>query len=241
MATKQQIEAALRNADAAGDTEGAAILAKAYLSADDHQDDSGGNPVVNAIYGLAGRGHEMATALNPFSTDEDLAKRAAEKKWIDTHSGAGVGSMAADVIAGIPAAIAAPEVAGSILGGGALGAIQNFATTPGSYNERSGSGVAGGIGGVLGGIAGKVIPYAANLAKRSVQPFTDEGKKDILARLLQRVSGQEHLSTDDIATRLESAKNIVHGSEPTEGEIARKGCFSPGQRWARQGDTVNYA
>lgn len=195
----------------------------------------------NATYGFAGRGHEMATAINPFSTEEDLAKRAAEKKWIDTHSGAGVGSMAADIIAGIPASIAAPEVAGSVLGSGALGVIQNFATTPGTYKERSGSGIAGGAGGLFGGFAGKVIPYAANLAKRSVQPFTDEGKKDILARLLQRVSGQEHLSADDIATRLESAKSLVPGSDPTAGEVAGSGGIAAAQRWAEQADPSNYA
>lgn len=162
MATKAEILQALRNADAAGDTEAAQRLAQMYQNTPDEQPQpeqpqDTGNPAMNALYGFAARGNQAMAALNPWA---DQQKIAAEQEWVKQHPGAGAGTVLADMAITAPAGGFGGPVARSI----GSGLIESF-TTPGDAKQRADALNYG----TLGAGAGEGI---ANTLGFLIKPFT---------------------------------------------------------------------
>lgn len=154
MATRAEIEKALRAAHAAGNEDHARILAKAYSELPEEairEDNS--NPYLNAVYGFAARGNEALSALNPFSNKEKIAN---EKEWVKTHRGAAIGETLADMAITAPiGGIASLPV--RVLGTGLIEAN----TREGNLEDKAKEFGLGSVGAALGEGAASALGFIA--------------------------------------------------------------------------------
>lgn len=131
-----------------------------------------GSPILNAFRGVAARGNQAMTALNPLADAEDYRRIAAEQEWVKTHPGAGVGSMLADVALTAPAGGAG----GAVLRSLASGAIEG-ATTPGWLGDKfeaalfgtAGAGIGEGLSKTLGVLVKPFEESASAATKKLIQ------------------------------------------------------------------------
>ena len=199
------------------------------------------NPLMQAVRGFSQRGKEAAvglaelTGLVPESVSQNVR---AEREWVKQRPMAQIGSTAADIAMTTPVALANPVAASTLAGGGAMGGVYGYATTPGNLNERIKSGSQEMIGGLAGSAIGKVLPYGATVINRMTAPFREEGRQDIMARMLRNVAGE---NAPSISNRMENAEELVKGSQPTAAEAAQSGGISALQRWAEQANPEQYA
>lgn len=168
MATQEEIGIALQNAHAAGDTEAATQLAQAYKALNiDVPIDS--HPVMDAVRGFSNRGNQAMTALNPFATQEDLDKRAAEQQWVNERPWAQGGQMGADMLMTAPVGGLASAPARAV-GSGVIEAL----TTPGDTNKRADAFNYGTIGAGVGEGVGKTAAFLLNPFKKIASPIKDK-------------------------------------------------------------------
>lgn len=180
-----------------------------------------------AMYGMKG----ALLGLTP----EEKAQLEREAEWTkQAGMPAQIGGVAAE------AAMLAPSLAFG--GGGVLPAAQRAFTSgslsslyePGGAYEREKSGALG----ALGSVAGEAIPYAAGTVTRALEPLFEGGRTNIIARSLQRVTGE---NAPQIASELERAKSGVPGVQYTVSEAApQSGGLAAMQRWAEQANPEAY-
>lgn len=198
------------------------------------------NPLIQVARGFSQRGKEAAvglaelTGLVPESVSQNVK---AEREWVKQRPMAQIGSTAADIAMTALVALANPALASTVSGGGALGGVYGYATQPGNLNERIKSGAQEMAGGVAGSMVGKALPYAATVVNRMTAPFREEGRQQILSRMLKSAAGP---NTESIANRMESPNIYVAGSNPTAAEAAQSGGISAVQRWAEQSNPETY-
>jgi hypothetical protein len=96
--------------------------------------------------------------------------------------------------------------------GGTFGAMQPVA----SDDSRAGNAALGGAGGAGGVVAGRALDAGIRGGKALIEPFTDQGREQILARTLNRFAGDPAAA----AKAMQNAPEFVPGSMPTVAEAA---------------------
>jgi hypothetical protein len=168
------------------------------------------------------------------SPEEEQAL-AGQAEWVkQAGMPAQVGQIASE------AAMLSPSLA--MPGAGVLPALQRAYTSgslsalfePGGTYEREKSGALGAVG----SLAGEAIPYAAGTIARAIEPLTEGGKQNIIARSLQRVVGE---NSPNVASQLETTRSGVPGVQYTASEAApQSGGLAAMQRWAEQANPESY-
>lgn len=115
-----------------------------------------------------------------------------------------------------------------IAGGAGSGATMTSLVDP----ESAGYGAA--IGGVLPP-AVKLANTAGKGAMSMVQPFYQNGRNKILGRMLRSTAGSQ---ADDVVRNLENSKELVPGSKPTSGMVAKNPGIAALERSSVSNNTV---
>lgn len=231
MATIDQLGAALVKADAAGDTEGARILAaeirkmrqqvevkpQAQTETYDPTIGMSGGKKFLAGVGKAftdiGRGvrQYLPESVGGLSKEQIAEARALDQALMNTGAGM-AGNVFGNVAAAVPAAFVpgANTIVGAGLTGAAYGALQ-----PGTSTEERLKNIA------IGGVAGSAVPaitrgYAAT--KSLIEPFYSGGREQILGRALRATGGDR---ADEAMRAFASARGATAGVQPTVGMAAR--------------------
>lgn len=190
------------------------------------------------VKGASAKGYKgmmgVKRALIGLSPEEEAAL-AGQAEWVKQ---AGLPAQAGEVASEI--GMLAPSLAFG--GAGVLPALQRAYTSgglsalyePGGTYEREKSGALGAVGSLIG----ETIPYAAGTLTRAIEPLTEGGKQNIIARSLQRVTGE---NAPSIARQLESTRSGVPGVQYTASEAApQSGGLAAMQRWAEQANPEAY-
>lgn len=190
------------------------------------------------VKGASAKGYKgmmgVKRALIGLSPEEE-ANLAGQAEWVKQ---AGFPAQAGEVASEI--GMLAPSLAFG--GAGVLPALQRAYTSgglsalyePGGTYEREKSGALGAVGSLIG----ETIPYAAGTLTRAIEPLTESGKKNIIARSLQRVTGE---NAPSVANQLESTRSGVPGVQYTASEAApQSGGLAAMQRWAEQANPEAY-
>lgn len=164
----------------------------------------------------------------------------AESRKLDAplmQTGAGTaGNIAGNVAALAPTAFipGANTYAGSALIGGVAGALQPTA----EEGERTRNMAMGGIiaPAALGATRG--IANTARGLKAAVDPMTEAGQGQIVGKLLRQTAGDQ---ADDVMGRMQGARELVPGSQPTAGQVSESGGIAALERAASQADPEAYA
>lgn len=174
---------------------------------------------------------KLVVGLSP----EEEQSLAGQAEWVkQAGMPARIGEIASE------AAMLSPSLA--ISGAGVLPAMQRAYSSgglsalyePGGTYEREKSGALGAVG----SLAGEAIPYAAGTITRAIEPLTEGGKQNIIARSLQRVVGE---NAPSVASQLESVRSGVPGVQYTASEAApQSGGLAAMQRWAEQANPEAY-
>lgn len=185
--TLQDLEAGIRAADAAGDTESVKKLGAEYvkMSAPAESDKEKYSPTkgmstfqkaaAGAGKAVADIGRGIGQRLGMVSKEDVAEARRLEEPLMKTGAGK-AGNIAGSVASAIPIAMAAPAtgtVAGSMALGGALGAAQPTVegeSVLGNVAEGAGLGVAGAM--APRALASVISPKAAQTAKESLGKLT---------------------------------------------------------------------
>lgn len=211
------------------------------------------SPTGQFLRGFSQKGKEAAVGLAELTglVPESLSQQVrAEREWVKQRPMAQAGSVGADIAMTLPVAMVNPALASSIPGSAALAGAQAYLTTPGNINERNLAGALGMTGGAIGAGLGKAVAkgaeYGLNVADKLTAPFRQEGRNQIMARLLKRsVEMPESMGGADnaevIASRLLSGGPLVAGSQPTAAEVGQSGGLSAIQRWAEQASPQPYS
>jgi hypothetical protein len=227
MATLEELGQALQKAHAAGDTQGATILAREYQRQKDAtprdvtQDMSSGEKFLagaGKAFMDVGRGiGNVVTDIAPsaakygFSTraDTDQVKKQ-DAALMNTGWGTG-GNVVGNVAAALPAMFipGGQTVAGGALTGGAMAALAPVGTDDSRTQNAA-----------IGGATGAVVPAAMRaggaVKAAVVDPFTDKGRQTIAARLLR----SQTTNPDKVADTLAAARGATPGFNPTVGQAA---------------------
>lgn len=218
--TLQELESALRAADAAGNAEDASALAAEYIrrKSFEQQEYSPTAGMTGMEKFLAGAGGAMTNRLMGLGqlagmvSPEQIAEQQRLAEPLMRETPARVGSMVGDIAALAPTAFI--PGAATIPGAMAIGAGTEALTTPGGLGERA---KAGALGGAFGG-AGQILARGASAVAQGVgglfEPLTLAGRENIAARTMQR------FATDPEAARmaLQNVPTYVPGSIPTAAE-----------------------
>jgi len=168
------------------------------------------------------------------SPEEEQAL-AGQAEWVKQ---AGMPAKAGEIVS--EAAMLSPSLA--ISGAGMLPALQRAYTSGGLSALYEPSGTYGreksGALGAIGSLVGEAIPYAAGTLTRAIEPLTEGGKQNIIARSLQRVVGE---NAPSVASQLETTRSGVPGVQYTASEASpSSGGLAAMQRWAEQANPESY-
>lgn len=190
------------------------------------------------LKGASAQGYKGMMGIKRAFTDltpEEVQALAGQAEWVKQAGlPAKVGEIASE------AAMLSPSLA--MPGAGVLPALQRAYSSgslsalyePGGTYEREKSGALGAVGSLIG----EAIPYAAGTITRAIEPLTEGGKQNIMARSLQRVVGE---NAPNVARQLESTRSAVPGVQYTASEAAPKsGGLAAMQRWAEQANPESY-
>jgi hypothetical protein len=234
MATLQQLERALVNADKAGDTQAASVLASEITRLRAAQrpaekpynptDDMGTTDRLLAGVGKAmtdfgrGVGQIIPTRRNgkwePLVTREDIAEaRERDAPLMNTTAGM-VGNIGGNVAMLAPTALI--PGAATIRGGSAIGALTGALAPSTSTGETLGNIALGGIAAPAANLAGRGVSATWQAGKALVDPLTDAGQQRIAAQTLQSFASDPTKA----AANLRSARQLVPGSMPTMAQAA---------------------
>lgn len=129
----------------------------------------------NAALGFAARGNQAMTALNPFATQADYDRIAAEKAWMEQHSGSGLGEVLADIAITAPAG-GVGSLAGRALGTGALEGLTTPGGTIDKIKEAGYMALSSGLG-----------EGVANLVGRAIHPFRASAETKPLVQAAEKM------------------------------------------------------
>lgn len=190
------------------------------------------------LKGASAQGYKGMMGIKRAFTDlspEEVQALAGQAEWVkQAGMPAQVGQIASE------AAMLSPSLA--MPGSGVLPALQRAYTSgslsalfePGGTYEREKSGALGAVGSLVG----ETIPYAAGTITRAIEPLTEGGKQNIIARSLQRVVGE---NAPSVASQLETTQSGVPGVQYTASEAApQSGGLAAMQRWAEQANPESY-
>ena len=190
------------------------------------------------LKGASAQGYKGMMGIKRAFTDlspEEVQALAGQAEWVkQAGMPAQVGQIASE------AAMLSPSLA--MPGAGVLPALQRAYTSgslsslfePGGTYEREKSGALGAVGSLVG----EAIPYAAGTITRAIEPLTEGGKQNIIARSLQRVVGE---NAPSVASQLETTRSGVPGVQYTASEAApQSGGLAAMQRWAEQANPESY-
>lgn len=253
MATLDELQDALRNADRAGATDDARKLADAIMAIQAQQaapappqpkpqiEDPGfgqtmmigagktfdriGDGMAQALLSARGEKSALAGLKQNVQAKDELYQPLQEMRPFATGIGESLPSMV------IPAGGSA-TVVGNMMRMGAAGAIPG-ALEYGSLEER-------GKRAAISGAAGASFPLlGAGLrsAKAFIEPLYESGRKSIVGRVLNQVAGDDAAA---VLQRLKAAQPLVPGSLPTAAQVAENGGIAAMERAAAQANPSAY-
>lgn len=176
-------------------------------------------------------GGQNLSGLITGDTRTALQKEIDETKRLDKPLMDTTGGMAGNIAGNMGAAFipGVNTLAGGAALGGVLGAAQPTATGESRLQNAE-----------VGAIGGAAVPAASALlrsAKSVAEPLYDAGRRQIMGRLLNRVSGD---SAPAVQSRMANAAELIPGSAPTAAEVAESGGVSALQRAASAADPEAY-
>ena len=229
MATQEEIGIALQNAHAAGDTESASRLAQAYKALNiDVPKPIDSHPVMDAVRGFANRGNQAMTALNPWATQEDLDKRAAEQQWVDERPWAQGGQIGADMVMTAPVGGLASAPARAV----GSGVIESL-TTPGDTSKRADAFNYGTIGAGVGEGVGKTAEFLLNPFKKIANPIKDKlieqaGQMGIKLNAAQTTGNKALKTMDSALDYIPSSSVMQHEAKDAQRTAWQRALFNQG-------------
>jgi hypothetical protein len=214
MASREELYQAIRNADAAGDTEAVRKLG-AYLQAMP----AAPAPVVNKYNPvdemsttervLAGIGMGMndmymgaKQRLGLASQNEIDDKKSIDANLKATTSGK-VGDIGGKIAVSLPAAIV--PGANTYLGGAALGGLMGTMEPTAQDESVLKNAAIGAVGGAAGTAVGRLLGAGYRTAKAAIEPFYAAGKQRIVGRALNEAAG---------SAAPQAQKNLLAAAEP---------------------------
>ena len=225
MATLEQIEQALRAADAAGNVEDAKMLASAYAQMRNQK-----SPQIEAINptdgmsGLdkfrAGAGKALVDTwrggkqLLNIGDQEALQREIDDAKTLDKplmNTGSGLaGNLVGNVAASLPTALipGANTLTGATALGAGLGLLSPTASDESALNQA----IIGGAGSGALNLAGRTLPHLFNSVR---EPFTQPGREKIAATIMSEMTGIEPKTLSD---KLLQTKINVPNTKPSFSE-----------------------
>lgn len=235
MATKDEIYAAIRNADASGDSASVQKLA-AYLQSMDagsarskaEADTAAWAKTINPTDGMSGlekfvagygkAGVDIARGVGQMVGLVDRNDVAESRKRDEAlmNTGAGTaGNIAGNVAALAPTAFV--PGAGTLGGAAAIGALTGLAQPSTSTGETLKNTAIGGVSGPVAVLAGRGIGALYQGAKALVEPFYAGGRERIAGRVLQ------DFAADPSAVAAVGGRQgpTITGSAPTLSEVSK--------------------
>ncbi len=255
MADLTDVYAALKQADAAGDTASATRLADYIrtqsapvdLKKSNPSEYDPASPAYQEKYGaVSGNtvGQNFAIGVgqgmhNLYQGAEQAAGLASRQDVADTRAldapladapGAGAGRFVGTSAAILPAAFV--PGANTLAGASLIGALSGYMQPSTSTGETVKNTLGGGAGGLGGLLAGRVLGAGLNAARATVQPLFAGGQRDIAATALQSFAGgpQEAATA---AAALRSPPNVLPGIQPTTAELANNAGLAQLERQMR--------
>ena len=180
------------------------------------------------------RGAGQLVGLGP-SGAEVAEQRKMDAPLMDTGAGF-AGNIAGNVAALAPTAFipGANTYAGAALIGGGAGALQPAESgTERLMQAGFGAAVAPAALGVT-----RAAMHGLGGMRAAVQPMTDKGQRSILGALLRKSADGNAAA---IEQRLAGAAELIPGSQPTAGQVAKSGGIAALERAAAQADPEQYA
>lgn len=257
MATRDEIYAAIRNADASGDSASVQKLAayletlpievKAQEKAPDPSEGGGTLSVgpfdtgIKTSQGvdrfLSGMGAGMSSMARGAGQLVGLSDQASvdEARRLEAplkQTGAGTaGDIAGRVALAVPTAFI-PGV-NTYAGAAAVGAGTGALTTEGGLQDRAAGAGFGGVGGTAGLAIGRGLVGMAQGVRAMFDPLTHAGGDRIASRTLQQFAGGPQQAAQ-AATNLQAAQPLVQGAAPTAGEVSGNAGIAQLERALRQ-------
>jgi hypothetical protein len=183
-------------------------------------DEMGGLGKFNAGMGSAFQNIVDATKQMLGMNTEYGQNKEAQSALLHTKAGLG-GNIAGNIAAFAPVSVI--PGANTVAGAGAIGAtVGAFQPTDTSGERLKNMAMGGALGGGTQAIAShpvEIMDAAKGVGrglKATVEPFTEEGRNQILARTLRQATGGDPAAL----ANLRNAKTLVPGSEPTAAEVA---------------------
>lgn len=253
MATLNELQDALRNADRAGATEDARKLADAILALQSQQqaaepkqaeapfEDPGfgqtlligagrtfdriGKGAQQMYYGATGDKKALADLKARAESDDAAYAPLRKARPFATGIGESLPSLA------LPGGGAA-TLWGNVARMGAAGAIPGMLEY-GSIDDR----LTRGATGFAAGASIPVLGAAFKTGKAFAEPLYKSGREQVIGRVLNQVGGGDAAA---IASRLRSAAPLVPGSMPTAAQVAESGGIAALERAAAQANPQAY-
>lgn len=193
-----------------------------------------------------GRGAAQMVNLGPSAAETRETKRL-DAPLMKTTGGVS-GNIAGNVAMLAPLAVV--PGANTVAGAGTLGALTGALQPTENVGERlANMGVGGGTGSGVQTVArypletAEVVKSVASApfkaAKALVEPFYQGGRDQILSRALQGAIGRQNVP--QVQQRLQSAQQLIPGSQPTAAEVGQSGGLAAMQRAAAAVDPESYA
>ena len=232
MPTLQELERALVNADRAGDTQAAAVLATAVVRARAMQPTKGPDPtegMSTADKALAGVGKAFADigrgvgqlvpvrrngSWEPLVTRDDIAEsRRLDEPLMNTTAGKW-GNIGGNVALLAPTAMI--PGAATIRGGAMIGAATGALAPSESTGETLGNIGLGALAAPAANLVGRGAAATLSAGRALLDPLTQAGQQRIAANTLRS------FATDPAkaAANLRGARELVPGSAPTMAQAA---------------------
>lgn len=242
MATLEQIETALRKADAAGNVDDARMLAQAYREMKGQTVDqlTAAHPnnleEPSFMVGIGKGMNDVARGLGDLVGHPEWSPVQPDKRADEAINNSGwgaAGQVVGNMVATAPTMLI--PGAATLKGGALIGGLTGAATVEGDSSKRLESGATGAVGGA----AGNLVPYATNLLAKVLAPFGSTAQKEkIVGNLINHVTAE---NAPDIIARLEGAQQLIPNSHQTAAEVADSGGISSLQRFAAAQNPEQFA
>lgn len=226
MATTEQMYAALRAADGAGDTEAAGRIARMIKAQSAPKATARPEPTYDPTEGmsktelaLAGvgkafydTGRGLGQLVGAVSNEDVAESRKLDAALMKTGAGT-TGNILGNVAVALPT-VAIPGAA-TLRGAAAIGAAQGFIQPSESTGEALQNAAMGGALGAGGVAAGRAIGGAYQGAKALAEPFTGAGRNRIAGRMIERFADNPN------AVAQATGGRTITGAVPTIAEETR--------------------
>lgn len=183
---------------------------------------------LEGLYGFAARGNEALVGLNPWSTDTDRERIAAEQEWVRQHDRARIGSAIADAMITLPAGGLASLPARAI----GTGLLQSL-TTPGDTQERAVNAAYGALGaglgeGAAGGIGRAIHPFRNAHTPAQAQIRNKALEADIPLNAAQHTGSKTLGYLDSLLDWLPSSRKAQKAAKTAQAQRFNQAGIAPG-------------